>query len=61
MKRIMDAGGKVSQCKDARGKLYGPMRIYNKKMTNPGLAMSRSLGDHFAHTLGCSCEPEITQ
>ena len=41
--------------------LRGPMRIYNKRKTGPGLAMSRSLGDYFAHTLGCSCEPEITQ
>jgi len=25
----------------------------------PGLAMSRSIGDFFAHTLGCICDPEI--
>ena len=28
-------------------------------MDSPGLAMSRSIGDFFAHTLGCICEPEI--
>ena len=26
----------------------------------PGLAMSRSLGDTLAHSVGCSCEPDIT-
>jgi serine/threonine protein phosphatase PrpC len=28
-------------------------------MTSPGLAMSRSIGDGYAHILGCSSEPEI--
>ena len=37
----------------------GPQRIWNKKMDAPGLAMSRSIGDFFAHTLGCICDPEI--
>ena len=26
----------------------------------PGLSMSRSLGDTIAHSVGCSCEPDIT-
>jgi len=38
----------------------GPQRIWNKKMDTPGLAMSRSIGDFFAHTLGCICDPEIS-
>ena len=25
----------------------------------PGLAMSRSLGDGLAHSVGVSCEPEV--
>lgn len=60
-RRIYQAGGKVAQAKDARGNSSGPFRIYNKKLMNPGLAMSRSLGDHFAHTLGCSCEPDFLE
>lgn len=60
-RRIYAAGGKVSQAKDIKGNLSGPYRIYNKKLMNPGLAMSRSLGDHFAHTLGCSCEPDFLE
>jgi serine/threonine protein phosphatase PrpC len=31
-----------------------------KKAKYPGLAMSRSLGDTVAHSIGCSCEPDIT-
>lgn len=37
------------------------MRIWNKKLTHPGLAMSRSLGDVIAHKLGCSHVPEVEQ
>lgn len=30
-------------------------------MTGPGLAMSRSVGDSLAHTLGCSSDAEISK
>ena len=45
--------------KDHNGLPSGPMRIWNKKLTHPGLAMSRSLGDVIAHKLGCSHVPEV--
>ena len=32
-----------------------------KNLNSPGLAMSRSIGDTVAHSVGCSCEPDITQ
>jgi len=60
MARILAGGGKVARTKDSKGKETGPMRIYNKKLLSPGLAMSRSLGDRFAHTLGCSSEADVT-
>ena len=60
MKRIESAGGIVQQTRVRGDELHGPLRIYNKAHTSPGLSMSRSLGDNFAHTLGCSCEPDIT-
>jgi len=60
-KRIFAAGGRIAQAKDNKGNMIGPLRVYNKKLLNPGLAMSRSLGDHYAHTLGCSCEPDISE
>ena len=57
--RIKDAGGKIERAKDIRGKSTGPFRIWNDDRTSPGLAMSRSLGDRHAHTLGCSCDPDV--
>lgn len=39
---------------------YGPSRLWTKTNMGPGLAMSRSLGDMIAHSVGCSCEPDIT-
>lgn len=52
--RIEASGGRVAK----KGET-GPSRIWNKKMTAPGLAMSRSLGDIYAHSLGCSSEADI--
>ena len=41
-------------------KLVGPARVYLKNADYPGLAMSRSIGDLVAHSVGVSAEPEIT-
>lgn len=60
-KRIVSKGGVVAKSRDKQGKEFGPFRIWNKKMTKPALAMSRSLGDGFAHTLGCSSDAEINK
>lgn len=35
-------------------------RVYVRNTLHPGLAMTRSLGDHCAHTVGVTCEPEIS-
>ena len=35
--------------------------MWVKNINSPGLAMSRSIGDTVAHSVGCSCEPEISQ
>ena len=61
MKRIVAKGGTVARSKDKTGREYGPYRIWNKKMTQPGLSMSRSLGDGYAHSLGCSSDAEINK
>jgi serine/threonine protein phosphatase PrpC len=34
--------------------------VWVKNVNSPGLAMSRSMGDTVAHSVGCSCEPEQT-
>ena len=53
-------GGKVLQAQDYRGRFSGPQRVWVKNVNSPGLAMSRSIGDTVAHSVGCSCEPDIT-
>ena len=60
-KRIENMGGIVSQCNDLYddGKEGGPFRIWLKGCDYPGIAMSRSIGDQIAHSIGVSSEPEI--
>lgn len=59
-RRITKAGGKVLQMSNASGRRVGPHRVFNKERTAPGLAMSRSLGDGYAHSLGVSAAPTCT-
>ena len=60
MKRILLEGGRIKQFYDAKIKEYiGPERIWLKNSEIPGLAMSRSIGDTIAHTVGVISEPEI--
>ena len=60
-KRIEEMGGIVSQCNDLYddGKEGGPFRIWMKGCDYPGIAMSRSIGDNLAHSIGVISEPEI--
>ena len=62
-KRIIDMGGIVSQCNDLYddGKIGGPFRVWMKGCDYPGLAMSRSIGDKIAHSIGVINEPEIKE
>ena len=48
------------QMSNSAGRRVGPHRVFNKEMTAPGLAMSRSLGDGYAHSLGVSAAPTCT-
>lgn len=45
-------GGRVLSYLDTEGKPVGPARVWLKNQNIPGLAMSRSLGDTVAHTVG---------
>ena len=54
--RIVKAGGEVSVSKIAHA---GPARVYLKGAQFPGLAMSRSMGDEFAKSVGVTSEPDI--
>lgn len=55
-KRILESGGRVD-------KIYGmgPFRVWFKDADYPGLAMSRSIGDGYAHKVGVSDIPEIKE
>ena len=59
--RILKNNGRVQQFKDDEGDLLGPERIWLKEKDIPGLAMSRSFGDEYAHSVGVISEPEIIE
>ena len=62
MKRIVNAGGRVQPLKSQiNGKFCGPNRVWLAKEDVPGLAMSRSLGDYVAHSVGVIAEPIVKE
>ena len=59
--RITKAGGRIEAYQDEEGNPLGPSRVWLQHQDVPGLAMSRSLGDFVAASVGVSCEPEILE
>lgn len=66
MHRIHQYGGRVDTYYDDRGNNsnslgnpIGPARVWVKEGNYPGLAMSRSLGDQIAQSVGVSSVPGI--
>eukprot|EP00245_Coleochaete_scutata_P005701 TRINITY_DN19459_c0_g1_i1.p1 TRINITY_DN19459_c0_g1~~TRINITY_DN19459_c0_g1_i1.p1 ORF type:complete len:511 (+),score=60.88 TRINITY_DN19459_c0_g1_i1:394-1926(+) len=57
--RIVENNGRVDRLLDQFGDEVGPYRVWLRNAPILGLAMSRSLGDVLAHTVGVSAEPEI--
>ena len=60
-KRIMANGGSVEQFIDDNDQGVGPFRVFIKDQENPGLAMSRSIGDIEAKTVGVIPNPQIIE
>ena len=60
LKRILKHGGEVSQYEED-GIKSGPYRVWKKGEMYPGIAMSRSIGDLVASTLGVIPEPEYIE
>jgi serine/threonine protein phosphatase PrpC len=60
-KRIMANGGSVEQFIDDNDQGVGPYRVFIKDQENPGLAMSRSIGDIEAKTVGVIPNPQIIE
>ena len=57
--RIIECGGRVDTFREPNGESVGPARVWLKEQQVPGLAMSRSLGDYVASTVGVISEPEF--
>lgn len=56
-KRIEDSNGRVHQFINSEGQPFGPQRVFKIDENIPGLAMSRSLGDTIAHSIGVASTP----
>ena len=59
-KRIAENGGEVSQFEED-GEKSGPFRVWKKGEEYPGIAMSRSIGDFIATTLGVIPVPKFIE
>ena len=55
--RIERSDGRIMQYLNIDGIPFGPRRIWKKCENTPGLAMSRSLGDTIAHSIGVISTP----
>lgn len=49
--------GRIESYKGRYGENVGPARVWLKNEQYPGLAMSRSIGDACAHSVGVSALP----
>jgi serine/threonine protein phosphatase PrpC len=59
--RILSRGGRIEDYRDENGDPIGPARVWLRDCPYPGLAMSRSLGDAAAASVGVIAEPEILE
>jgi serine/threonine protein phosphatase PrpC len=59
--RIAAAGGRIAKIQTEHGEEIGPLRVWSQTVYQPGLAMSRSLGDSLGKTLGVVATPIVTR
>ena len=57
--RIISTNGRVDPFREENGDPVGPARVWLKTQNIPGLAMSRSIGDLVASSVGVIPEPEF--
>ena len=55
--RIVAQNGRIESYKGKNGENVGPARVWLKTENYPGLAMSRSIGDACAYSVGVSSVP----
>jgi serine/threonine protein phosphatase PrpC len=60
-KRIATRGGRVDSYHEEDGEAVGPSRVWLKDQSIPGLAISRSLGDSVAASVGVIPDPETIE
>ena len=60
-KRIIENGGRVEKYIENDGAANGPFRVWVQDEMYPGLAMSRSIGDFIASSVGVIPNPEIIE
>jgi serine/threonine protein phosphatase PrpC len=58
--RIESSGGRVEAYMDESGEFSGPARVWMCKLDYPGIAISRSLGDSVAGSIGVISIPDVT-
>lgn len=61
--RIHKRGGRIDSFRDYynNGEPIGPQRVWLPNEEIPGLAMSRSMGDKVAHSVGVTAEPDTCE
>ena len=59
--RILTAGGRIESYYDENENPLGPQRVWLQSENIPGLAMSRSVGDWVAESVGVMSDPEILE
>lgn len=57
--RVKKSGGRVDPFREQNGSPLGPYRVWLRTENVPGLAMSRSIGDMVAQSVGVIPEPEF--
>jgi serine/threonine protein phosphatase PrpC len=57
--RILSSEGRVDPFREENGEPVGPARVWLRTQNVPGLAMSRSIGDLVASSVGVIPEPEF--
>ncbi|CAG9466086.1 unnamed protein product [Pedinophyceae sp. YPF-701] len=57
--RVVRSGGEIRPLM-FRGEFFGPQRVWVRGTNRPGLCMTRSFGDVYAHMVGVTHVPEVT-
>lgn len=57
-RRVQKCGARVEAAR-VRGTLEGQERMWLKDVPSPGIAITRSIGDHMAASIGCTNHAEV--